>query len=67
MYKVIVKFHQTNILAINADDPNIAALNIRKLFDTGNAKPQIRTINVFNEADDINVDLPLHVTNVYYE
>ena len=67
MYKVIVEFHQANILAINADDPNVAAQNIRKLFDNGKAKPLIRTIKVFREEDNINIDLPLHVTNVIYK
>ena len=67
MYKVIVDFHQANILAINADDPNVAAQNIRKLFDNRKAKPLIRTIKVFREEDNINIDLPLHVTNVLYK
>jgi hypothetical protein len=67
MYKVIVEFQQSNILAINADDPNVAAQNIRKLFDNGKAKPQIRKIHIFNEEDDIDEDQPLHTTNVYYE
>jgi hypothetical protein len=39
MYKVIVEFQRSNILAINADDPNTAAQNIRRLFDQGKAKP----------------------------
>jgi hypothetical protein len=67
MYKVIVEFHQANILAINADDPNVAAQNIRKLFDQGKAKPRVRTINVFNEGDNIDEALPLHSTKVIYD
>jgi hypothetical protein len=67
MYKVIVEFYQSNILSINADNPNAAVQNIRRLFDQGKAKPQIRKIYVFNEEDDIDKDQPLHTTNVYYE
>lgn len=67
MYKVIVEFHQANILAINADDPNVAAQNIRKLFDQGKSKPRVKTINVFNEDDDIYEDQPLHSTNIFYD
>ncbi len=67
MYKVIVEFQQSNILAINADDPNAAAQNIRRLFDQGKAKPQIRKIKVFNQEDDIYEDQPIKITNVYYE
>lgn len=65
MYKIIVEFHDTNILSINADEPNVAAQNIRKLFDAEKARPQIRTINVYNEEDDIKVDIPIHITKVY--
>jgi hypothetical protein len=65
MYKVIVEFYESKILSINADEPNVAAQNIRKLFEAGKASPQIRTINVYNEADDIKVDLPIHITKVY--
>ena len=65
MYKIIVEFHDTNILSITADEPNVAAQNIRKLFDAGKARPQIRTINVYNEEDDIKVDIPIHITKVY--
>ncbi len=67
MYKVIVEFQKSNIFAINADDPNAAAQNIRRLFDQGKAKPQIRKIHVFNQEDDIDEDQPLHTTKVYYE
>jgi hypothetical protein len=67
MYKVIVEFYQSNILAINADDPIVAAQNIRKLFEQGKAKSQVRTINVFHEDDNIYEAPPLHTTNVFYD
>lgn len=67
MYKVIVEFHQSSILAINADDPNAAAQNIRKLFVQGRAYPQIKRIHVFNEKDDIYEDQPIHTKNIYYD
>ena len=67
MYKVILEFKQSNILAINADDPNVAVQNIRKLFECGKVKPQIRTIKVFNEEDDIYENKPLQSTEVFYE
>ena len=67
MYKVIVEFYQANILSINSDDPNVAAQNIRKLFDQGKAKPRVRTINVFNEDDNIDEDQPIHSINVFYD
>jgi hypothetical protein len=67
MYKVILEFQPLNIIAINADDPNVAAQNIRKLFESGRAKPLIKLIKVFNEEDDIFEDQPLHTAEVFYE
>ena len=67
MYKVILEFNQANVLAINADDPNAAAQNIRRLFDQGKVKPQIRIIHVFKQEDDIDEDQPIYTTNVFYD
>jgi hypothetical protein len=60
MYKVVVEFHQSNILAINADDPIVAAKNVNKLFQRGKATPQLKEIRVFLQESDIDLDLPVH-------
>lgn len=62
MYKVVVEFHESKVLAINADNPNVAAQNIRRLFDNGNMKPQIKIIYIFNEDGDLEVDAPLYIS-----
>ncbi len=67
MYKVVVEFHDSKVLAINADNPKVAGQNIRKLFDNGKMKPQIKVISIFNEADDLEFDDPLYISKAYYD
>jgi hypothetical protein len=60
MYKIVVEFNQLNILAINADEPSVAAKNTNKLFVQGRAKAQIKSIKVYLQEDDLEFALPIH-------
>ena len=64
MFKVVVEFHQSNIIAINADEPSVAATNINKLFMQGRAQAQIKVINVYRQEDDIDFALPIHTIKI---
>lgn len=60
MYKIVVEFNQLNILAINADEPSVAAKNTNKLLIQGRAKAQIKSIKVYLQEDDLEFALPIH-------
>ena len=67
MYKAHIEFHDSIVLAINADNPKVTAQNIKKLIDNGKMKPQIKIINIFNEDDDLKFDAPLYISKAYYD
>jgi hypothetical protein len=59
IYQVIFEFNEVNLISINADDPQIAANNARRLFYEGRLVPSIRSISVYSSEDNIDLDEPI--------
>jgi hypothetical protein len=67
-FKVIVDFHEINMIEINVNSPETAALAALKLFKEGRLKPEINEISVYDIENEFNFNPPLyswHNTNEF--
>jgi len=65
MYKVVVELQNICILSVNADDPNVAAINAVRLFEENRLQPSLYRISVYNEQDDEYADEPIHEISTF--
>ena len=60
-FKIVVDFHEINIIEVNVDNPENAANAVLKLFKEGRLKSEINEIAVFDIEDEFGFEPPLHV------
>lgn len=60
-FKVVIDFHEINMIEVNVDNPENAANAVLKLYKEGGLKPEINEITIFEIEDEFGFDPPLHV------
>ena len=60
-FKVVIDFHEINMIEVNVDNPENAANAVLKLYKEGRLKPEINEITIFEIEDEFGFDPPLHV------